>query len=481
MSLLDNITPKTIEEYTRHLNPNDKMQLVSYIETLSDLRKKRMFFNMFKDKEKYKKHMEFIELGTKKRERLFMAGNRVGKTILGCFELTAHVTGHYPDWWCGKRFNKPITVWIGGDTTMTVRDIIQSKLLGNVGEFGTGMIPAEYIIDTKPKRNVPDAVETILVRHNSGGVSRIVLKTYEQGRETWQGTEIDIIWLDEEPPLDVYSEALIRTMTTGGIVMLTFTPLRGMSDVVMAFLNADETSSKATVMATWDDVPHLSDEMKRELLMSIPLNERDARSKGVPVIGSGRIWPCGEEVFVEDFQIPKYWARAYALDVGWNKTACLWGAWDRDNDIVYIYSEHYGSHSEPVVHAEAIKKRGDWIKGVIDPASRGRSQVDGKALFDMYSSLGLKIVPANNAVEAGIYDVWQRIATGRLKIFKTCGNLKREVDLYHRDDQGKIVKKQDHLCDCLRYLCMSGLQVAQVQLQVAPQKRVSNVSYLSWT
>lgn len=481
MSILDRLTPKTIEEYTKHLNPSDRLKLVTYIETLTDMRKKRLFYNMFKDRNAYPKHMEYIRRGTEKKERLFMAGNRVGKTILGCFELTAHVTGDYPEWWDGKRFNRPITVWIGGDTTMTVRDIIQNKLLGNVGEFGTGMIPAEYIIDTKPKRNVPDAVETILVRHKSGGVSRIVLKTYEQGRETWQGTEIDIIWLDEEPPMDIYSEALIRTMTTGGIVMLTFTPLRGMSDVVMSFINADETSSKTTVMATWDDVPHLDAEMKRELLQSIPPNERDARSKGIPVIGSGRIWPCSEDVFVDDFQLPKYFPRCYAMDVGWNKTAVLWGALDRENDILYIYSEHYGSHSEPIVHAEAVKRRGEWIKGVIDPASRGRSQVDGQALFNLYSELGLKIVPADNAVEAGIYEVWQRICTGRLKIFKSCGNLKRELDLYHRDDQGRVVKKNDHLCDALRYLVMSGLRVSSVQLQPVNRSKAANISYLSWT
>jgi hypothetical protein len=244
--------------------------------------------------------------------------------------------------------------------------------------------------------------------------------------------------------------------------------------------SAKQSASKYTVIATWDDVPHLTQESKEELLATIPINERDARSKGIPVIGSGRIYPIDiDTTTCKDFPIPKHWPKVYALDVGWNRTAALWGALDRETDILYIYSEHYQGEQEPMFHAKAIKARGEWMRGVIDPASGGRSQIDGQKLFELYVKEGLKLINAENAVEAGIYEVWQRFQTGRLKIFKSCPNLLKEISLYHRDDKGKIVKKNDHLCDCLRYLCMSGLRVASCQIEGLP-RRDNVINFAAW-
>lgn len=487
--LLETLTQSLVDTYANKKNFQEQQELIRALEILANHAKYNKFESFFPDtgeysRDKYKKHMEFVRAGKDYRERLFMAGNRVGKSELGAYELTCHVTGKYPEWWDGKRFTRPVAAWIGGDTSTTVRDILQRKLLGDIGDFGSGMLRKEDIVETKTRRNVPDAIETVRVKHVSGGVSTIVFKTYEQGRETWQGTEQDIIWLDEEPPLDVYSEALIRTMTTNGMVMLTFTPLRGLSDVVLSFMETDQSAklsvSKHTTIATWDDVPHLTEQSKNELLATIPINERDARSKGIPVIGSGRIYPIDlETCTVKDFPIPKYWAKAYALDVGWNRTAAVWGALDRDQDVLYIYSEHYQGEQEPMFHAKAIKARGDWMRGVIDPASHGRSQADGNALFELYRKEGLKIQNAENAVEAGIYEVWQRFQTGRLKIFKSCTNLLKELSLYHRNDKGAIVKKNDHLCDCLRYMTLSGVKVVGHQIEVVPRKD-NVVNFSAW-
>lgn len=221
------------------------------------------------------------------------------------------------------------------------------------------------------------------------------------------------------------------------------------------------SQSKYLVNVGWDDVPHLDENTKKELLDATPPHLRDARSKGIPSLGSGAIYPIPEsEIKCDPFNIPAYWPTCFALDVGWNKTAALWGSWDRDSDIVYIWSEHYRGDAEPSIHAEAIRSRAEWIPGVIDPASRGRSQRDGVALIDMYQGLGLPIDFANNAVESGIFEVWQRLSTGRLKVFSTLQNFWAEFRLYRRDDKGKIVKQNDHLMDALRYLVMSGLQVA---------------------
>lgn len=221
--------------------------------------------------------------------------------------------------------------------------------------------------------------------------------------------------------------------------------------------------TKLVVSATWDDVPHLSKEQKDELWTSIPAYQRDARSKGIPQLGSGAIYPVPEsDIIVDPFTLPVYWPRSYGMDVGWNRTAAIWGAHDRETDTVYLYSEHYRGQAEPSVHAAAIRGRGDWMHGVIDPASRGRGQRDGEQLYENYLELGLHITKAENGVEAGLFDVWQRLSTGRLKVFKTLQHWLAEYRLYRRDEKGAIVKKDDHLMDATRYYVVSGIHVASL-------------------
>jgi len=224
------------------------------------------------------------------------------------------------------------------------------------------------------------------------------------------------------------------------------------------------SESRYLIQAGWDDVPHLNEKTKRELLDATPPHLRDARSKGTPSLGAGAIFPVPESEFVvAPFQIPAYFPRAYGLDVGWNRTAGVWGAHDRNTDTLYLYAEHYRGEAPPSVHATAIKARGNWIPGVIDPASRGRTQRDGEQLITDYRSLGLNLQFADNNVESGIYNIYERLTTGRLKVFSTLGNWLAEYRLYRRDEKGRIVKKNDHLMDATRYLIISGLARAIVQ------------------
>lgn len=224
------------------------------------------------------------------------------------------------------------------------------------------------------------------------------------------------------------------------------------------------TPSRYMVMAGWDDVPHLDEKTKASLIASYKPHELEARTKGVPSLGAGAIYPIEEAAFVvAPFQIPDFWPRFYAMDVGWKRTAVLWFAWDRSIDCLYIYTEHYRGQAEPSIHASAIKARGEWIKGVVDPAARGRSQNDGGQLIQNYMDLGLKLTPANNSVEAGIDLVFERLSTGRLKVFSTVRNLLTEMRIYRRDEKGKIVKENDHSCDAMRYGTVSGTAVAQTK------------------
>jgi hypothetical protein len=222
------------------------------------------------------------------------------------------------------------------------------------------------------------------------------------------------------------------------------------------------TDSKYLVTAGWNDAPHLDEKTKKELLDATPPFLRDARSKGIPSLGSGAIYPIPEdEISVPYFEIPSYWPRCYGLDVGWNRTAALWAAWEPSTGVCYLYAEHYRGIAEPAVHAEAIKARGDWMRGVCDPAARGSSQADGQKLADLYRVLGLKLVIADNAVDAGIYDTWAALSTGRLKVMNHLLNFFSEYRLYRRDENGKIVKKHDHLMDVMRYIVRSGRAVAK--------------------
>lgn len=209
---------------------------------LTDYERRRKLYTYYPEdgplrRELYPKHMEFFEAGAEHRERLMLAANRVGKTEgVGGYELVLHLTGDYPDWWTGRRFDRPIRAWAAGDTGQTVRDILQFKLLGPPGDYGTGLIPGDALLRTTPRSGIPEAVQDIHVWHKSAGKSYLTLKSYDQRRESFQGTEQDVIWLDEEPPMDIYGECLIRTMTTRGLILCTFTPLMGMSEVVQSFL-----------------------------------------------------------------------------------------------------------------------------------------------------------------------------------------------------------------------------------------------------
>ena len=160
------------------------------------------------------------------------------------------------------------------------------------------------------------------------------------------------------------------------------------------------------------------------------------------------------------------------MDVGWKRTAVVWGARDPGSGVMYLYSEHYQGQGEPASHALAIRGRGDWIPGVIDPACLGSSQIDGRTLMELYRKLGLHLSPAENAVEAGITEAWNLLVSGRLKVMQSLSNRLREFRKYHRDNRGsgKIVKRDDHLMDATRYLIISGRPRLCLQPQPRPRR-----------
>lgn len=184
----------------------------------------------------YKVQKKFHDAGAVHRERLFIAANRIGKSMCGSAEMAYHLTGLYPDdWWGGKRFPGPVRAWCAGVTNESVRDVLQDKLVGpptRRGEWGHGLLPKHCIGEVSMARGVADLIDTLSVLHVSGGYSQLQFKSYSEGRQKWQGTSIHVCYLDEEPPEDLYFEALTRGNDVDGITYCCFTPLLGMSSVV---------------------------------------------------------------------------------------------------------------------------------------------------------------------------------------------------------------------------------------------------------
>lgn len=460
------------------LSRDEQLELIELAEELKFRESRRLidsYFTIAGDNSRfnYLKHMEFFKAGKDYHQRLFIAANRVGKTLgMGC-ELVFHLTGQYPEWWEGKRFESSNQWWVCGVNARDVKVVLQDLLIGKVNEFGQGLVPyASLDVDTiKDAKRIDTPINSFRIKHKSGGWSSVEFKTYEQGRQSFQGTERSI-WLDEECPQDIYTECLTRTATGDNILVMTFTPLKGPTPLIKDFLG-EMTISELTdgpidehrfvTQCGWDDVPHLTEKIKASLLASYPPHMRDARSKGIPALGSGVIYPVPiHDYLIEPFEIPKHWKRNYGMDVG-NKTSAVWLAHDPETKVSYVYSDYYKERAEPSIHTASIKARGEWIPGAIDPASRGRSQIDGKQLMQMYSDLGLHLEPAINAVETGLYECWEGLSTGKIKVFKGCAQFMREIQSYMRDEKGNVVKKDDHVMDAFRYAYMTR-DIAQTQL-----------------
>jgi len=411
----------------------------------------------------YAKQKEFHLAGAAYRERLFMAGNQLGKTLAGAAEAAMHLTGRYPEGWNGKRFNKPIVMLAGSESYELTRDGVQRLLIGppmNEEEWGTGYIPKADIIATTRRSGVSGALDSVTVRHASGGSSTLLFKAYEQGRGKWQANTVDYVWFDEEPPEDVYFEGITRTNATGGLIAVTFTPLKGMSAVVARYL-LEASEHRRVITMTIEDAEHYTPEDRKRIIASYPAHERDARTKGVPTLGSGLIFPILEEdIVVDPFLIPKHWPQIGGLDFGWDHpTAAASLAWDRDSDIVYLTRDYRQRQATPILHAAALKPWGIWMPWAW-PHDGNNDTAAGENLATQYRAQGLKMLPeratfldGSNSVEAGLMDMLDRMQTGRFKVFRTCGAWLEERRLYHRKD-GKVVKERDDTISASRYALM---------------------------
>ena len=444
--------------------------------------KKRLRFNRIDQYDPYPYQQQFHETSKDSNQRLLMAANRIGKSFCGAAEMSYHLRGIYPDWWKGRRYDQPITAWAGGVSNETTRDIVQAELLGSPDDpdaFGSGAIPKNYIIKTERKPGVPNAKSVALIRHVSGGNSSLHFKAYEMGVEKWQGRSVDVVWLDEEPSRDIYSQAVTRTLDRRGMVYMTFTPEAGMTETVAAFMNRIQPG-QSLVNATWDDASekiksmkgqqgHLSEVVMEQILSAYSPHEREMRRYGRPSIGSGLIFPVDEEkIIIDPIAIKDHWPRIAAIDFGWDHpTAVVWCAVDRDEDVFYVYDCHRESKASPSIHAQAIRSRPHFIPIAYPHDGNRRDSMGNPGLADQYRNLGCNFLlehfsnpPAlgnnkgSNSIEEGLMAMLQSMEAGNFKVFSTLSNWFEEFRMYHRKG-GKVVPFRDDLMSATRYAFQS--------------------------
>jgi phage terminase large subunit-like protein len=460
------------------LSEDEQIELLNLLEEEETWRKTHKLFE-FKP---YHKQQAFIEAGSEFTERCFMAGNQLGKSFTGGAEVAFHLTGRYPGtkgyssdgaWkgdWHGKRFTEPVVFWVGGETNETVTKTTQRILCGRVeenGELGYGSIPKEDIISWKKSPFFPNLVDHILIRHHNvegieDGVSICYFKPYSQGRARWQGDTIHGVWFDEEPPYSIYGEGLTRTNKYGQFSILTFTPLMGMSDVVTKFLKNPSKNQKVVTMTIYD-ADHYSEAERDKIIASYPEHEREARAKGIPTMGSGRIFQIPEETLkCQPFECPDHFYVINACDFGWDHPQAhiqLW--WDKDADIFYLARVWKQREKKATEAWAAIKGWANKIPVAWPHDGHQHEKGGGEQLKSQYADAGFWMLPEHatwsdggNAVEPGLAELRDLMLEGRFKVFNTCEPFFDEFRLYHRDENGKIVKINDDVMSAVRYAYM---------------------------
>ncbi len=432
------------------------------LKLLESLKEKRST-NALKYIEHYPEQWEY--LSDSRRQVVLFGGNQTGKSRTGSAEVAYHATGVYPKDWTGIRFKGPVKIWVAGESSVRVRDTIQEKLFGEFGQYGTGMIPRDAIVndqqksgfDLLMKAGIPQAIDIARVKHRSGGYSSIQFFSYDQGRDKFQGSSVDIIWFDEEPPEDVYNECKMRVIAKSGYIRFTFTPLGGVTALYDGLMHDEAVGKHYLPMSS---AKHLKEEDKEALLKGYSESERQAREMGVATVGSGKVFQFNEDEYVcEDFEIPRHWRRIGGLDVGLDHPTCAVAvAIDDEGGCVYVYKEYKKAGATPLLHTTHLRNWG--LEFATDPHAFDRAIGTGVSAATIYEDdgHGLKLFRAAagpGSVEASINKMRAYIGSGRLYIFKTCKDLIEEMRLYRTDKNGKIYKHNEDCIDALRYSFMS--------------------------
>jgi phage terminase large subunit-like protein len=416
-----------------------------------------------------------------------LAGNRTGKTLSSTFAFAVHCTGQYPEGWQGRRFPQAVTAWALGVSNQQLRDVLQRELLGDLRDDGTitgGWIHPDEVVRIS-RSQTPGLVSEVVVRHASGGESRVSLRAYTQagtGQSTlpFAGSSVDVILVDEQPPDEIDGQLVTRTMTgdggRGGLLLYSMTPELGLTRLVQHFLEQRAPHECLVGPIAWSQCGHLTPKRQAEILAGIPEHEREMRSKGVPFFGSGLVFPIGEErLKVEPFPIPEHFRVLRGLDIGIDHpTALAWVAFDPEGDIVYVVRTYRQAGEIVAAHAAAANAQWSHAPLVVPHDADQREKGSGETVKALYEAAGIAETlsfanpDGSRFVEPGIMAMYERMRTDRFKVFSTCREWWDEFRKYHRKD-GKLVKVDDDCISAVRYAAQMVAEHGVSVKEQAPQ------------
>lgn len=423
---------------------------------------------------------EFCASTATHHEACLCAANQIGKTYTGTTIDAFHLTGDYPEGYEGHKFSFAPLCWGLGYSMEKTRDLLQKALFGDYvnKEFTGGLVPKDRILSWESATGTPNAMRTVKVKHKNGGTSVMQFWSYSQGQHAIMGDVVDWFHVDEEPKdQTIRPQVLTRTINgdkgKGGRGIYTFTPENGRTELVIKFMD-DPSDTQFFMQKGWNDAAHITADKRERMLEQYPAHQRDMRTKGIPMLGHGRIYDLAEEfITIDPFEIQDHWFVIGGMDFGWDHPqAQIQLVHDRDNDIYYLThcwkqskvsaNDAWGAVKEwqnrvpiawPHDGLQNEKGRDDAVQQKVHYYNAGFNMCQEHATHPPYSKDG-KMHSGGNSVEHGLYEINDLMRKGKFKVFSSCRDFFNEFNQYHRDDKGRIVKTMDDILDAVRYAYM---------------------------
>lgn len=461
----------------------------SALEDLAIAMTEDMKFNQLKYFRPFEHQKKFFKIDSFRRG--ILAANRIGKTVSTCYEVAMHLTGLYPDWWEGKRWNQAVTVMVAGEGWAQVALVLQKELLGTQDvkieeQLGTGAIPESCIVRHTMRNDGANCIG-VEIRHTSGSNSYLLFANYTQEVRQMQGFKLNIAVFDEQPPDDFFSEIVTRTATTQGQVLCSFTPLKGINGLVSKFWNKEEGYN--FIRVSWEDVPEydpwgepfLLNETRRQLERDYLPHEREARIAGKPVMGKGAVfqirnWPTYPSGTYDFKNMPRI-ERIIALDLGLvnDRTVISLMYWDPLEKTAYLHKQITVKGIEeanPVNYVQHLVRPEVFGTPIVLPADAstpGRYTMSSTSIRELFEEYSLNVYNkpimnppdaqgrVNNHKSYGINLMRQMFESGTFMINENCQDFIRECQNYYVDEKGRFSDPDDCI-DSARYALLGCLQ-----------------------
>lgn len=467
----------------------DKLELLALLEERARRDAQRQHLLQFETL--YEWQLKFVRATVDFTSCMLMAANRVGKTRTGLTIDAIHLLGDYPSGWEGHRFEHAPLCWLLGYSMEKTRDLLQKPLFGTLeqGKWTGGLVPADRIVGHLSATGTSGAMREVRVRHANGDIATVQFWSYSQGQHAIMGDSVDWYHIDEEPEdKEIYPQVITRTATgdrgRGGRGILTFTPENGRTELVVKFMD-DPAEGQYMQRATWDDAPHLNEKTKRELLAAYPAWQRDMRTKGEPLLGTGLIFDFDDEgIKCAPFPCPDHFWVINGMDFGWDHPQAHVQLWiDLEADVIYVAQAWKQSRVTPVTAWGTVKSWAQHAPTAWPSDGLQSEKSSGEQQKAAYVDAGWSMLPEHATwpdggvgVEVGLVELYERMTTGRWKVFSHLTGFFEEKMSYHRDEKGRIVKVNDDILAASRYAYMMR-RFARQRFQCRPSQGGSHQSH----